>query len=116
MSKISPIVQKKSDKRMIHLLEKYEKDGKRINIAGPPFWLNRIMERMKKEGRTVHLPTSQVLTGGGWKAEADKRTPEEAFREKVQEVLGIPDERYHDVYAMSECSSVFLSCEGHCKE
>ena len=38
-----------------------------------------------------------------------------SFREKVEEILGIPQERYHDVYAMSECSSVFLSCEGHYK-
>jgi len=115
ISKISPIVQKNSDKRMINLLEKFEKEGKRANIAGPPFWLNRILDRMIKEGRSVNLPTSQVLTGGGWKAEKDKRSPEEVFREKVKEVLGIPDERYHDVYAMSECSSVFLSCEGHYK-
>jgi phenylacetate-coenzyme A ligase PaaK-like adenylate-forming protein len=115
MSKISPIVQKKSDKRMINLLEKFEKEGKRVILAGPPFWLNRIMERMKKEGRTVNLPASQVLTGGGWKAENDKRNPEEAFRETVKRVLGIPDERYHDVYAMSECSSIFLSCQGHYK-
>ena len=115
ISKLSPIVQKKSDLRMINILEDTEKEGKRVNIAGPPFWLDRIMERMKKEGRAVNLPDSQVLTGGGWKAEEDKRTPEEIFREKVEEVLGIPQNRYHDVYAMSECSSVFLSCEGHYK-
>ena len=115
ISKLSPMVQKKSDARIISLLENLEKEGKRANIAGPPFWLNRIMERMIAEGRKVKLPTSQVLTGGGWKAEEDKRAPEELFREKVKDVLGIPQERYHDVYAMSECSSVFLSCEGHYK-
>jgi phenylacetate-coenzyme A ligase PaaK-like adenylate-forming protein len=115
MSRISPYVQKRSDLKMINLFEKFERDKKRLNIAGPPFWLDRIMEKMKKEGRTVHLPDSQVLTGGGWKAEEHKRPPEESFREKVEEVLGIPQDRYHDVYAMSECSSIFLSCEGHYK-
>jgi len=115
MAKLSPIIQKKSDLRMIALFEKFEKEGKRANIAGPPFWLNRIMERMIKEDRKVKLPDSQVLTGGGWKAEEDKRTPEEVFLEKVEDVLGIPQDRYHDIYAMSECSSVFLSCEGHYK-
>jgi hypothetical protein len=115
LSTISPLVQRTSDLRIIHLLDHIEKTGKRANIAGPPFWLDRIMERMKKEGKTVHLPESQILTGGGWKAEENKRLPEEIFREKVQEVLGIPQDRYHDVYAMSECSSVFLSCEGHYK-
>ena len=115
MAKISPLVQKKSDQRMIALFEQTEREGKRINIAGPPFWLDRILERMKKDGRSVTLPTSQVLTGGGWKAEEDKRTPEENFREKVEKYLGIPQKRFHDVYAMSECSSIFLSCEGHYK-
>ncbi|HUT00393.1 MAG TPA: hypothetical protein VMY59_08765 [Candidatus Thermoplasmatota archaeon] len=115
LSTISPLVQRSSDLRIIHLLEQFEKTGKRANIAGPPFWLDRIMDRMKKEGKTVHLPESQILTGGGWKAEENKRLPEETFREKVEEILGIPQDRYHDVYAMSECSSVFLSCEGHYK-
>ena len=115
LSTISPLMQRTSDLRIIHLLEQIEREGKRANIAGPPFWLDRIMERMKKEGKSVHLPESQILTGGGWKAEENKRTPEETFRKKVEEVLGIPEQRYHDVYAMSECSSVFLSCEGHYK-
>jgi len=115
LSAISPLMQRTSDLRIIHLLEQIEREGKRVNIAGPPFWLDRIMERMKKEGKSVHLPESQILTGGGWKAEENKRTPEETFRKKVEEVLGIPEQRYHDVYAMSECSSVFLSCEGHYK-
>ena len=115
ISKLSPLVLKRSDNRIINLLENLEKEGKRANIAGPPFWLNRIMDRMIKDGKKVKLPDSQVLTGGGWKAEEDKRTPEETFREKVENVLGIPQDRFHDVYAMSECSSVFLSCEGHYK-
>jgi len=115
LSTISPLVQRTSDLRVMHLLEHIEQSGKRVNICGPPFWLDRIIERMKKEGKSVHLPESQILTGGGWKAEENKRLPEEAFREKVEEILGIPQERYHDVYAMSECSSVFVSCEGHYK-
>ena len=115
MSRISPIVQKKSDSRIINILEQMEKEGKKINIGGPPFWLDRIIERMKQEGKTISLKSSQVLTGGGWKAEEDKRTPEEIFRKKVEEVLGIPQHHFHDVYAMSECSSVFLSCEKHYK-
>ena len=115
MSKISPIVQKKSDSKMIDLLEQAEKQGKRLNIGGPPFWLDRILERMKQEGRSTNLESSQVLTGGGWKADEHKRTSEEIFRKKVEDVLGIPQNHYRDVYAMSECSSVFLSCEEHYK-
>jgi hypothetical protein len=115
LSTISPLVQRTSDLRIMHLLEHIEQSGTKVNICGPPFWLDRIIERMKKEGKSVHLPESQILTGGGWKADENKRLPEEAFRKKAEEILGIPQERFHDVYAMSECSSVFLSCEGHFK-
>jgi phenylacetate-coenzyme A ligase PaaK-like adenylate-forming protein len=115
MAAISPMVQKSSDGKIIALLRQAEKEDTKVIIGGPPFWLDRILERMIKEGHYVGLKTGQVLTGGGWKADEDKRAPEEVFRKKVQEVLGIPQERYHDVYAMSECSSVFLSCKGHYK-
>jgi hypothetical protein len=115
LSTISPLVQRNSDLRIIHLLEQIEKEGKKVMIGGPPFWLDRIIERMKKDGKSLNLKTSQILTGGGWKAEENKRPPEETFRKKVEEILGIPQNQYHDVYAMSECSSVFLSCEGHYK-
>ena len=115
LSKISPMVQKKSDSKIINVLKQMEKEGKKINIGGPPFWLDRIIERMNQEGRTANLESSQVLTGGGWKSDEDKRTPEEKFRKKVEETLGIPENHFHDVYAMSECSSMFLSCEKHYK-
>lgn len=115
MSKISPIIQKKSDLKMINIIKRMEKEKKNINIGGPPFWLDRILEIMKKQGESCNLETSQVLTGGGWKTDEDKRTPEEIFREKVEDILGVPQHNFHDVYAMSECSSVFLSCEKHYK-
>jgi len=115
MSKISPIVQKKSDLKIINIFKQMEKEGKKINIGSPPFWLDRIIERMKQEGKSVNLESSQVLTGGGWKADEDKRTPEEIFRKKVEGILGVPENHFHDVYAMSECSSVFLSCDKHYK-
>ncbi len=115
MAAISPMMQKSSDGKIIQLLRQAEKDDTKVVIGGPPFWLDRILDRMRKEGHYVNLKSSQVLTGGGWKADEDKRAPEDVFRKKVQEVLGIPQERYHDVYAMSECSSVFMSCKGHYK-
>ena len=115
LSRISPIVQKKSDLKMINVLKRMEKEGKKINIGGPPFWLNRIIEHMRQEGVIADLKSSQILTGGGWKVDEDKRIAEELFRKKVEEVLGVPQNNFHDVYAMSECSSVFLSCEKHYK-
>lgn len=111
-----PAAQKHADKKMIKLLEEWEGKGSTAYIAGPPFWLDRIMRRMEEYGKRVSLSdSSQVLTGGGWKVHEDRRPPEEAFREKVERYLGIPENRYRDVYAMTECSSLFQSCEGHYK-
>ena len=116
MGLLGPAVQKKSDSKMIDLLEKLEEKGNLIGIAGPPFWLDRITSRMKEEGREVSLAEgSQVLTGGGWKIYEDKRSPEEVFREKVEKILGISEDKYGDAYAMTECNSLFMSCDGHYK-
>jgi hypothetical protein len=115
MAKISPHMQKKSDYRIIEKLKMFEKQKKKFTIAGPPFWLNRILERITNEGLELDLNNGQILTGGGWKAEENKRMPEEDFRKKVENIIKIPQNKFHDVYAMSECSSIFLSCEGHYK-
>jgi phenylacetate-coenzyme A ligase PaaK-like adenylate-forming protein len=115
LNTLGPVVYKRADQRMITILEHLQEQGKNINIAGPPFWLNRLLDRIQADGHHITFPNGQVLTGGGWKAEESQKLSEPTFRTKVHQTLGIPDHRYHDVYAMSECSSVFLSCQGHYK-
>jgi len=66
LSTISPLVQRNSDLKVIHLLEQIEKTGKRVNLAGPPFWLDRILERMKKkENQFVYQPVRFSLVADG---------------------------------------------------
>jgi len=48
-------MQRNSDLRIIHLLQQFEKEGKKAMIGGPPFWLDRILERMKKDGIKLNL-------------------------------------------------------------
>ncbi len=112
---LGPAVQKKSDSKVINLIESWEGVEENVYIAGPPFWLDRIISRMKEEGRKVTLETGHVITGGGWKVYEDKRTPEEIFREKIGNMLGIPEENCRDAYAMTESNALFMSCEGHYK-
>jgi phenylacetate-coenzyme A ligase PaaK-like adenylate-forming protein len=115
LNTLTPLVQKRADQRMITILERLQEQGQNINIAGPPFWLNSFLDRIQTEGHHITFPNGQILTGGGWKSQESTRLTEPALRTKTQQTLSIPQERYHDVYAMSECSSVFLSCTGHYK-
>ena len=112
---LGPLVQKRADQRMITILERLQEQGKNVNLAGPPFWLNRLLDRIQTEDHHLTFPNGQILTGGGWKADEATRLTEPTLRTKVTKTLGIPEDHYHDVYAMSECSSVFLSCTGHYK-
>ena len=110
------ISQKRSDLRVINLIEKLSDKGCKINIAGPPFWLDRIMSLLENNGKHIRLADgSQVFTGGGWKIYADRKTPEKVFMEKLEKTLGITRERYRDCYAMTECTAAFMDCEGHYK-
>lgn len=112
---LSPAVQRKSDTKMINLIENWNDTDENVYIAGPPFWLDRIITKMEEEGRKVTLKTGHVITGGGWKIYEDKRTPEEVFRERIGDILGIPEKNCRDAYAMTECNALFMSCEGHYK-
>ena len=115
LTTLSPLVYKHADQRMITLLEHLQDQGHNVIIGGPPFWLNRLLDRIHTDDHHLTFPNGQILTGGGWKTEESTRLTEPTFRTKVHQTIGIPDHRYHDVYAMSECSSVFLSCHDHYK-
>ncbi len=115
LTTLGPLIQKHADQRMITILHQLQDHGQNVNIAGPPFWLNRLLDRIHDDGHDLKFPHGQILTGGGWKTEENIRLTEPALRAKVHDTLGIPQHHYHDVYAMSECSSVFLSCDGHYK-
>ena len=96
-------------------LECYEKTEETIALTGPPFMLHYLMSKLQKEGTSFDFgERGRVGTGGGWKTNEDQRIPHADFRKQVNDVLGIPETRCLDVYAMVEGNAMMLQCpEGH---
>ena len=99
----------------IKWLERYEKTTDTIRIEGLPFMLLQIMDTLEQEGKRFEFgERGMVGTGGGWKISEDKRVSSAEFRKRVEEVLGIPETRCSDVYAMIEANGIMNTCpEGH---
>jgi long-chain-fatty-acid---luciferin-component ligase len=99
----------------IKWLEHYEKTSDTIRIEGLPFMLVQIMDTLEREGKRFEFgDRGMVGTGGGWKISEDKRVSSADFRKRVEEVLGIPQARCSDVYAMIEANAIMNTCpEGH---
>ena len=73
------------------------------------------MNTLEREGKRFEFgERGRVGTGGGWKISEDKRVPYADFRKRVEDVLGIPETRCVDVYAMIEMTGIMNTCsEGH---
>ncbi len=97
------------------ILEKAEKEDKKIGIGGTPFFIEMFLSKIEKRGLKFEIENGMVLTAGGWKRFSGAAIPEEKFREKINKILGIPHENCRDIYGMVECNSLNVSCEGHYK-
>jgi len=106
---------KKIVNNIISWLEKNEKEKNKIMFAGAPFLLYAVVEKMKETGQTFDFSDrGAILTGGGWKAQENKRIPVEEFRKIMEEMLGINPEYCLDAYAMVEGNGFMVHCpEGH---
>ncbi|HXY88419.1 MAG TPA: hypothetical protein VEG44_08260 [Candidatus Acidoferrales bacterium] len=73
------------------------------------------MDTLQKEGKNYYFgERGEIGTGGGWKNYENKRIPHADFRKRVQDVLGIPETRCLDSYAMIEGNGWMAQCpEGH---
>ena len=82
-------------------VERYGKTEESIILIGPPFILLLVMDTLQKEGKSFDFgERGEIETGGGWKIYENKRIPRADFRRQVQDVLGIPETRCLDSYAM----------------
>lgn len=106
---------KKIVNNIISWLEKHEKENNKIMFAGAPFLLYAVVEKMKEQGKTFDFSDrGAILTGGGWKAQEDKRIPVVEFRNIMEEMLGINPELCFDAYGMVEGNGFMTHCpEGH---
>lgn len=80
-------------------------------IVGFPSFLHRLLGRLHAPLRLA--PGSWVLTGGGWKGQADQAIPRERFLELVSQRLGVPPERQRDNYGMVEHGAPYIECPEH---
>ncbi|HYC19014.1 MAG TPA: hypothetical protein VEF35_00140 [Candidatus Bathyarchaeia archaeon] len=99
----------------IKWLERYDQTTDTIRLEGPPFFIFKLMDILEREGKHFEFgERGRVGTGGGWKISEDKRVPYADFRKRVEDVLGIPETRCVDVYAMIEMTGITNTCsEGH---
>jgi len=99
----------------IKSFECYDKTTDTIGLDGPPGLLVALMNTLEREGKRFEFgERGLILTGGGWKISENKRIPYADFRKRVEEVLGIPETRCLDTYAMIEANATLNTCpEGH---
>jgi len=92
---------------------KYSRDKKRpIRILGFPAFIYKILAELKNEtGRTFNFGgRSFVMTGGGWKGEADKEIEKHRFKREVGEILGMPPQNVRDLFGMVEHGIPYVEC------
>ncbi|MCU0235736.1 MAG: hypothetical protein MUC72_01465 [Acidobacteria bacterium] len=101
---------------IIRWLELHERDGGKVMFFGAPFILQRVLERLRRQGRRFAFgERGWVGSAGGWKTFEGERIPLADFRAQVEQVLGIPQKHCLDMYAMVESNACMLQCpEGHC--
>lgn len=107
----------KGEEKMLNILENLDKTGEQSYIVSPPYQIYSIMLKMKDKGITLDLGKSNsfLLTGGGWKIFESRKVSEKDFASMAEETLGIPPERYTDLYGMSEMNGGAFSCDGRYK-
>lgn len=92
---------------------KYSRDKKRpMRILGFPAFIYKILTQLKKEAGSAFNfgAKSFVMTGGGWKGEADKEIEKHRFKREVGEILGMPPENVRDLFGMVEHGIPYVEC------
>jgi hypothetical protein len=100
-----------AEQRAIQMLEHANDEDERGEIYGPPFWVYDVLSKIEDSGKRFSLGAKwRLTTGGGWKGLIN--VTKKAFKEKVVQLLGIPEDNYRDVYGSSERKMPFPACEG----
>ncbi|MEW6187762.1 MAG: hypothetical protein AB1585_18685 [Thermodesulfobacteriota bacterium] len=116
LGRLAKINRKKMVAQFGRKIEAYAGQGKKLVIAAPPFLVADLLSTLEAKGRKLHLGKNVWLgTAGGWKVPTGGVMLDKSWRERIGELMGIPEEQIRDVYGMSECSAFFPDCEGHYK-
>lgn len=94
--------------KTVSKLKEFEKSPYPTRILGFPAFLYQIINEYKLE---LDLGSdSWLLTGGGWKENADKEIEKKVFKELVEEKLGIPVAHTRDLFGMVEHGVPYVEC------
>lgn len=86
------------------------------HIVSPPFLIGRLLQFLERENISVRLdPFSMIITLGGWKRHTAEAIPNESFRERCHDLLGVPAVNVRDMYGMIESNMLAVECHLHRK-
>jgi hypothetical protein len=117
--RVTSYIQKRMQQKMIdqiiQWLERHDKVGGKVSIAGAPYMLYLVINKLQADGKSFDFDEdSLVMSGGGWKVRENARIPLKDFRRQVYDVLGIPETSCLDAYGMVEENALMVQCpEGH---
>ncbi|MBD1544608.1 acyl-protein synthetase [Arthrobacter sp. IA7] len=86
------------------------------HIVSPPFLIGRLLRFLERENINVRLdPYSMIITLGGWKRHTAEAIPDEGFRERCHDLLGVRAVNVRDMYGMIESNMLAVECHLHRK-
>jgi long-chain-fatty-acid---luciferin-component ligase len=86
------------------------------HIVGPPFLIGQLLRFLEREEINLRLdPYSMIITLGGWKRHTDEAIPDERFRERCHDLLGVRAENVRDMYGLIESNMLAVECHLHRK-
>jgi phenylacetate-coenzyme A ligase PaaK-like adenylate-forming protein len=100
---------------VIETLKRYASEGLPVRILGFPSFMWFVLERMN----SLSIPPlrlhedSLAFFGGGWKTHADQEIPKYQLYKRMQEQLGLADERCRDSYGAVEHPVPYIECKNH---
>jgi phenylacetate-coenzyme A ligase PaaK-like adenylate-forming protein len=83
-----------------------------VRILGFPAYLWQVCNRLAEKGIKLDFGAdSYIITGGGWKMHKDQEVGKDDFKERVEDMLGIPGENIRDLFGMVEHGIPYVDCE-----
>ncbi|MGQ4892095.1 MAG: hypothetical protein ACP6IP_06360 [Candidatus Njordarchaeia archaeon] len=108
-----PRVERKAVEKTITILQ--EQNGKRVIFLAPPWFIAKVSSEILEKGIEIKLREDSIVSStGGFKGREpiDRRK----LNKLIEEALGVPSDRYTDLYGMTESNSIIMEClEGHVK-
>lgn len=98
----------------VEALKKFARSPFPTRIVGFPSYLWFGLKRMEELGFSLKLrPGSRILLAGGWKQHAAQQVDKSVLYRLVDQVLGVPEDRIHELFGAVEHPIFYNSCPNH---